>query len=85
MNEPLLPPDPLERAACLALLGFAAAPQVSIAATGILLTITGLLWLAIVVRNRERIEVPLDVLAARAYAVADAGVRRVLPRSPQSA
>ena len=46
MNEPLLPPDPLERAACLGLLGFAAATQVSIAATGILLTVTGLLWLA---------------------------------------
>ena len=47
MNEPLLPPDPLERAAVLGLLAFAAATQVSIAATGILLTITacsGWLW-----------------------------------------
>ena len=69
MNEPLLPPDPLERAACLGLLGFAAATQVSIAATGILLTITGLLWLAIVVRNRERIEVPSMFFPLALYAV----------------
>ena len=69
MNEPLLPPDPLERAACLGLLGFAAATQVSIAATGILLTITGLLWLAIVVRNRERIELPSMFFPLALYAV----------------
>ena len=69
MNEPLLPPDPLERAACLGLLAFAAATQVSIAATGILLTITGLLWLAVVVRNRERIEVPSMFLPLALYAV----------------
>ena len=69
MNEPLLPPDPLERAACLGLLGFAAATQVSIAATGILLTITGLLWLTIVVRNRERIEVPSMFFPLALYAV----------------
>ena len=69
MNEPLLPPDPLERAACLGLLGFAAATQFSIAATGILLTITGLLWLAIVVRNRERIEVPSMFFPLALYAV----------------
>jgi hypothetical protein len=69
VNEPLLPPDPLERAACLGLLGFAAATQVSIAATGILLTITGLLWLAIVVRDRERIEVPSMFFPLALYAV----------------
>ena len=79
VNEPLLPPDPLERAACLGLLGFAAATQVSIAATGILLTITGLLWLAIVVRNRERIEVPSMFFPLALYAVTDAGCP---PRSP---
>jgi O-antigen ligase len=69
VNEPLLPPDPLERAACLGLLGFAAATQVSIAATGILLTVTGLLWLAVVVRNRERIEVPAMFFPLALYAV----------------
>jgi len=55
---PALPPAPLERAACVALLGFAAALQVSIAAADILLTIAVLLWLGIIIRNRERIDVP---------------------------
>jgi O-antigen ligase len=70
VNEPLLPPDPLERAACVALFAFAGATQISIAATGILLTITGLLWLAVVVRNRERIEVPSMFIPLAIYAVA---------------
>ena len=48
----------LERAACLALLAFAAALQVSIGAAHVLLTITAVLWLVLVVRNGERIEVP---------------------------
>jgi O-antigen ligase len=69
VNEPLLPPDPLERAACLALFAFAGATQVSIAATGILLTITALLWLAVVVRNRERVEFPPMFIPLAAYAV----------------
>ncbi len=69
MTEPLFPPDPLERAAVLGLLAFAAATQVSIAATGILLTMTGLLWVAVVVRNRERIEVPAMFLPLALYAV----------------
>ena len=60
-----LPAAPLERAACLALLAFAAALQVSIAAADILLTIADVLWLAVVIRNRERIERAADVLAAR--------------------
>jgi O-antigen ligase len=55
---PPLPPAPLERAACLTLLAFAATVQVSIAAAEILLLITAVLWLAVVVQNRERIEVP---------------------------
>lgn len=55
---PALPPAPLERAACLALLGFAAALQVSIAVADILLTIAVLLYIGLLVRNRERIEVP---------------------------
>jgi O-antigen ligase len=48
----------LERAAYIALLGFAAAPQFSIAASGILLGLAALLWLTLVIVNRERIEVP---------------------------
>src|SRR4029077_416296 len=55
---PPLPPAPLERAACLTLLAFAATVQVSIAAAEILLLITAVLWVAVVVQNRERIEVP---------------------------
>jgi O-antigen ligase len=48
----------LERAAYVALLGFAAAPQFSIAASGILLGLAAVLWLALVLINHERIEVP---------------------------
>jgi O-antigen ligase len=55
---PSLPSPPLERAACLTLLAFAAALQISIAAAEILLAITALLWLALVIRNHERVEVP---------------------------
>ena len=67
---PALPTAPLERAACLALLGFAAALQVSIAAADILLTIAALLWIGVLVRNRERIEVPRMFWPLAAYAVA---------------
>ena len=55
---PPLPEAPLERAACLVLLAFAATLQVSIAAADILLTIAALLWVAVVVRNHERVTVP---------------------------
>ncbi len=51
-------PVGLERAAWLALLAFAASIQVSIFAAGVLLTLTAILWLSLVIRNRERIEVP---------------------------
>ena len=51
-------PGGLERAAWVALLAFAAALQVSIGAAHVLLTITAVLWLVLVVRNGERIEVP---------------------------
>jgi O-antigen ligase len=67
---PALPPAPLERAACLALLGFAAALQVSIAVADILLTIAVLLWLGVIVRNRERVEVPKMFWPLAAYGVA---------------
>jgi O-antigen ligase len=65
---PTLPSAPLERAACLALLGFAAALQVSIAAADILLTLAVLLWIGVVIRNRERIEVPGMFWPLAAYA-----------------
>jgi len=60
----------LERAAYLSLLGFAAAPQFSIAVAGILLGLTALLWLALVLSNRERIEVPPMFWPLAAYAAA---------------
>jgi O-antigen ligase len=79
---PPLPERPLERAACLALLGFAAALQVSIAAADILLTIATLLWLAVVVRNHERVEFPKMFWPLAAYGVATlaASVFSVDPR-----
>jgi O-antigen ligase len=58
----------LERAAYLAMLGFAAAPQVSIAASGILLGLAAVLWLALVLIHRERIEVPGMFWPLAAYA-----------------
>jgi O-antigen ligase len=60
----------LERAAWLTLLAFAAALQLSIVAAQILLTITAALWLALVVRNRERIEFPRMFWPLAAYAAA---------------
>jgi O-antigen ligase len=67
---PALPPAPLERAACVALLGFAAALQVSIAAADILLSIAVLLWLGVLIKNRERIDVPNMFWPLAAYGVA---------------
>jgi O-antigen ligase len=77
-----LPSEPLERAACLTLFGFAAALQVSIAAADILLALTTLLWLAQVIRRRERIEVPAMFwpLAAYAGATLVASIFSVDPR-----
>ena len=79
---PTLPSAPLERAACLALLAFAAALQVSIAAADILLTVAALLWIGLLVKNRERIEVPgmFWPLAAYAAATLVASVFSVDPR-----
>lgn len=51
-------PARLEQAAFYALLAFAVALQFSIAAAGILLTVTAALWLALVMTGRERVEVP---------------------------
>jgi putative inorganic carbon (HCO3(-)) transporter len=79
---PALPDAPLERAACLVLLGFAAALQVSIAAADILLTLATILWLTLLVRNRERIAVPKMFwpLAAYGGATLVASVFSVDPR-----
>jgi O-antigen ligase len=65
---PALPTAPLERAACLALLGFAAALQVSIAAADILLALAVLLWIGVLMKNRERVEVPRMFWPLAAYA-----------------
>ena len=65
---PTLPSARLERAACLALLAFAAALQVSIAAADILLTIASALYIGLLVKNRERIEVPGMFWPLAAYA-----------------
>jgi O-antigen ligase len=79
---PALPPAPLERAACLALLAFAASLQLSIAAADILLTIAALLWAGVLIKNRERVEVPRMFwpLAAYAGATLVASVFSVDPR-----
>jgi putative inorganic carbon (HCO3(-)) transporter len=79
---PALPAAPLERAACLTLLAFAAALQVSIAAADILLTLATLLWLAVVLRNHERVEVPKMFWPLAAYGIATlvASVFSVDPR-----
>jgi hypothetical protein len=79
---PTLPSAPLERAACLALLAFAAALQLSIAAADILLTIAALLWVGVIIRNKERVEVPRMFwpLAIYAGATLVASVFSVDPR-----
>jgi O-antigen ligase len=62
-------PAGLERAALLTLLAFAAALQLSIFVADILLAITAGLWIALLVRNRERLEVPRMFWPLAAYAV----------------
>ncbi len=68
MTAPRLPG--LEAAAFATLLGFVAALQISIAAAGILLTFTVGLWLALLVRERERPAGPPFLTALLAYAAA---------------
>ncbi|MEO6237369.1 MAG: hypothetical protein ABIQ52_10260, partial [Vicinamibacterales bacterium] len=79
---PALPSAPLERAACLALLAFAAALQLSIAAADILLTIAAVLWVGLLLKNKERVEVPGMFWPLAAYGVATlvASVFSVDPR-----
>src|SRR5205823_3957352 len=57
-SSAVLPAAPLERAACLTLLAFAAMLQVSIAAAQIFLAIATVLWLGLLIRNHERFEAP---------------------------
>jgi O-antigen ligase len=61
-------PDRLGRAAYFALLAFAAALQVSIAAAHILLALTALLWLTRLATRRERFDVPAMFWPLAAYA-----------------
>lgn len=60
----------LETAAFAALLGFVAALQISIAASGILLTFTVGLWIALLAAERGRPAAPPFFLALLAYAAA---------------
>lgn len=58
----------LERAAFISLLAFAAAPQFSIAASNVLLGLTAILWLAVIITGRERVDVPRMFWPLAAYA-----------------
>jgi putative inorganic carbon (HCO3(-)) transporter len=73
----------LERAAYYALLAFVALLPFSIAASQVLLTCSGVLWLALVVREHERFEVPKMFwpLAAYAGATLVASIFSVDPRT----
>jgi O-antigen ligase len=83
MTDETMPADRLERAAYLSLLAFAATLQVSIAAADILLTLASLLWLWLVVRNRERVDVPRMFWPLAAYGAATliAAIFSVDPRT----
>ncbi|MGH9407969.1 MAG: O-antigen ligase family protein [Vicinamibacterales bacterium] len=64
---PLLPDARLERAATITLFAFAGALQISIAAAEILLLVAALLWLALIIRNHERVDVPWMFWPLAAY------------------
>ena len=59
----------LEHGAMAALIGFAIALQISIAAAGIMLSLTLLAWMALTIRNHERVELPPIFAPLVAYAV----------------
>jgi O-antigen ligase len=61
-------PHGIERAAYYSLLAFAAALPFSIFASETLLTVTGVLWLAMVLSRHERVEVPRMFWPLAAYA-----------------
>lgn len=67
-SAPQLGPSRLENAAFVSMLAFAASTQFSIAAAEILLTVVAALGIALVVRDRERIEVPRMFWPLAAYA-----------------
>jgi O-antigen ligase len=77
------PAEGLERAAYYALLAFVALLPFSIFASELLLTITGVLWLKLVVRGHEKFEVPgmFWPLAAYAGATLVASLFSVDPRT----
>jgi hypothetical protein len=58
----------LERAAYYALLAFVAVLPFSIMASQVLLTLTGILWLAVVIRGHEKFEAPRMFWPLVAYA-----------------
>ena len=60
----------VERVAYVLLLAFAGAPQFSIFAAELLITVVALLWLIIVIRGRERIAVPAMFWPLLAYGAA---------------
>jgi O-antigen ligase len=60
----------LERIACALLLAFAGAPLFSIFAAELLLAIVALLWLIIIIRGRERVQVPGMFWPLAAYGAA---------------
>jgi O-antigen ligase len=63
-------PSLLERVAYVLLLIFAGAPQFSIFVAELLLAIVALLWLILVLKNHERVEVPAMFWPLLAYAAA---------------
>ena len=70
MTAPHSSPRGLERAAYWSLLGCAAATQFSIAAAQVLLAVTAILWLALILTGRERVEVPGMFWPLAAYGAA---------------
>ncbi len=70
MNGMTRSPSRLENAAFVTMLAFAASTQFSIAAAQILLTLASALTIVLVIRDRERIEVPRMFWPLAAYAVA---------------
>jgi O-antigen ligase len=61
-------PARLEQSAYFALLAFIASLQISIAAANILLGLTAILWIALIVSRRERVQVPPMFWPLAAYA-----------------
>src|SRR5688572_419796 len=74
MTVPATPAAPgtagIDRVALVALLAFVASVQISIAAAGILLTLTFLCWIAVLVRDRARLSAPPAFALLGVYAAA---------------